>query len=294
MQRNTIRRVVGYGLGAGVAAALVFVGATASIPPGPDHFLLQAEIKLRYATQLAPTDANGAPVPVREALIRDAEAYLTQAEALRKDSPLAVEYRGYIHFLRGDARAAAASYRRAEGLLTADAQDAKGELRVNEARMLSLAGDDAAALSVLQAGGGVLGTARAAAEVETARILRRADRSAEALVAARAAAGHAQPTDRAWIDAGDLLEELGDDATAASTYERVRPTQPLGNYRAARLKAKAGEFDIATEMLERAIEGMGPEVRRLVDRDADIWRSMATTGRFMDLFEGAAHAEPGR
>lgn len=294
MQSNTIRRLFGYGLGAGVAATLAWLGLTATLAPDADHYLLQAEIKLRYATCLPGTQESGAPVAARELLIRDAEDYLARAESLGKDLPVAAEYRGYIHYLRGDARAAAASYRRAGQLLASDAREAQGELRVNEARMLVLAGDDPAALATLREPCGVVGHARPAADLESARILKRMGCDDDALAAARAAALAADSKDSTWVDAGELLEALGDHATAASVYERMRASQPLANYLAARLKAQAGAFDIAFEMLERAVEGMGPEVYRLLARDAEAWRHVSTTARFQSLFPKDASARPGR
>lgn len=294
MHSNTIRRWFGYGIGAGVAVTLAWLGLNATLAPDADHYLLQAEIKLRYATCLPTTGESGEPVAARELLIRDAEDYLARAESLANDLPVAAEYRGYIHYLRGDARAAAASYRRAGQLLPSDATEAQGELRVNEARMLMLAGDDSAALATLQAHGGVEGHARAAAYLETGRILKRLGRTADALAAARAAARAADSKDSTWIDASELLEALGDHATAASVYERMSASQPLANYLAGRLKARAGAFDIAVEMLERAVEGMGPEVHRLLERDAETWRHVATTDRFQDLFPKDASARPGR
>lgn len=294
MQHDTLRRLLGYGLGACAAATLVWLGLNATLPPDADHYLLQAEIKLRYATCLPATREGGQPVAARERLIRDAEDYLTQAESLAKDLPVAAEYRGYIQYLRGDARAAAASYRRAGQLLASDSSEAQGELRVNEARMLMLAGDDPAALATLRADGGVVGHARPAADLESARILKRLGRTTDALAAARAAALAADCKDSTWIDAGELLETLGDHATAASVYERMSASQPLANYLAGRLKAQAGAFDIAVEMLERAVEGMGPEVHRLLERDAQVWRHVATTERFQNLFPKDASARPGR
>jgi hypothetical protein len=45
---------------------------------------------------------------------------------------------------------------------------------------------------------------------------------------------------------------------------------------------------------QRAVEGMGPEVRRFVDRDADVWRGVAATERFKRLFPQDSSATPGR
>jgi len=291
--RPFLRRVIGYGSALPIAAVLAYYGFMHVVDPGADHAVLQAEIKLRYAALMPKARADRTPVAERAAMIDDALGFLDQAERLAPPTQTTVEYRAYAAYLQGDARAAAATYDRATGLATDPGS--RAELALSAARMLVLAGDDAAALPRLEA---VIGTgvpaAAAAAGLERARLLLRQGRTDAAMTAARVLATDASAPAEVSVGAGEVLESGGDDATAASAYERVAPTYPLANYFVARLKARAGDVDNAVQMLERALSGSGNTVRLLVQRDAADWGPCRNDGRFQGLFPGLEAARPGR
>ena len=287
------RRIFGYGLATPIVAGLVYFGFVRELAPDPEHVILQAEIKLRFASRLPPQRDDGSVVVEREALIADAVRFIDEAERLAPPSATSVEYRAYADYLRGDARAAAAGYRRASALATDGG--AKHELALSAARMLALSGDDAAALAAFMAQMPTLPPRLAAgANLECARILERQGRAQDAVAAARTVLANETASAEDRVGAGEVLESSGDVAMAESVYQRALSEYPLANYFLGRLKARGGDVDNALKMLECALTDAGRTVRWLVKRDIVAWQPCAGSSRFQSLFPEMETARPGR
>lgn len=288
----TLRRFAIYGAAAPLVAGLCYFGFVYEVPPDPEHALLQAEVKLRFAARLPTHRADGSVVEARAAMIAEAVAFLDEAERLAPPSAATVEYRAYVDYLRGDNRAAAAGYSRASALAQDD--EARDSLALSVARMLALAGDDAGALAQIDAHVPAASRVAAAASLERARILQRQGRVADATATARALIDNVSASGADLTGAGELLEICGDHVTAAAAYERAAPMYPLATYFTARLKAGAGDVDNALKMLERAVVDAGDMVRTLVERDVTMWQPCSTAERFQKLFPEMEAARPGR
>ncbi|MEZ5963400.1 MAG: hypothetical protein R3F56_06085 [Planctomycetota bacterium] len=288
-----LRRILGYGLATPIAAGLIYVGFFREVPDDPQHALLQAEIKLRFASRMPPQRGDGSRVAEREELIADAVRYIDEAERLAAPTAMTVEYRAFVDYLQGDARAAAAGYSRAE-TLASDAE-AKGQLALSAARMLALAGEDGRALAELDARMPTLPSHLASgANVERMRILARQGRGEDAARAAQAVLDDVTAAGEDLVGVGEWFESRGDDDMAATAYERAMPSYPLANYFVARLKARGGDVDNAVKMLECALSGAGKAVRSLLNRDRDAWQACAGDQRFQSLFPEMEAARPGR
>jgi tetratricopeptide (TPR) repeat protein len=285
------KRVLVYGCATPVVAALCYAGFMYEVPPDPEHFLAQAEIKLRFAAQLAPRHADGSEVPARQALIAEALTFVDRAEAIANATACSVEYRAYADYLRGDCRAAAATYARARTLSATP--DARAELALSEGRMLAMAGDDTAALRALELAAAAPCVA-AAAGLERARALHRLQQTDAAVSAASRVLELPQIDGQFLTETGLLLEDLDRAAAAATAFTRASAQYPLANYFGARLKARQGEADNALEMLECAVEKAGTAVRTLIKRDTAVWQPLASTTRFRKLFPEMEAAQPGR
>lgn len=286
------KRCLGYGLATPIVAALCYGGFFYEVPPDPEHFLTQAEIKLRFAARLPAHRRDGAEVPARASMIADALQFVDRAEQISASTARTVEYRAFADYLRGNAKAAAAGYSKARTL--AESSEQRGELALCEARMLALAGDDQAALPLLDAAISLCSRAIPSARLERARILQRQQHNDDALAAARSVLDLEHATGDDLIETGQVLETLSRSDIASTAYCRAAEQTPIANYFAARLKVKAGEVDKALEMLERAQKDTGASVRALVEREPATWQSLAGTTRFRRLFPEMEAAQPGR
>ncbi len=286
------KRCLVYGLATPVVASLCYGGFFYDVPHDPEHALTQAEIKLRFAAQIAARQTDGSEIAVRRTMIAEAIAFVDEAERLAPSSARALEYRAYAEYLRGDVQAAAAGYSRARTL--AETAEERGGLALSEGRMLALAGDDAGALQALEVAGSLSAKAGPAASLEKSRILARQQRVTEAVATARATLEMTEITSEDLIETGLFLESQQRNDIAATAYARAAQGNPVAQYFTARLKAKDGQVDNALEMLEFAVRDTEATVRTLVKRDSATWQPCANTARFRKLFPEMDAAQPGR
>lgn len=286
------RRLLLYAPAGIVLAGLVWAGFVHRAEPDLMTSLGAADVQLRLAHGMPALDKNGAPLAARQVLLAAAAAHLDRAAAIAPDSPLVVEFQGFLCHLRGDPRGAAACYRRAR-TLPGCAPEQFDTLVFNESRMLTAAGEPAAALAVFEQHGSALqpqyATERALAEAELQHALGR-DESALARLAEVLAVPDAP---MAWVAAGRQYETMGRPAAAAAAYERAASAVPIAEYHSARLKLAGGDVDSSLRLLERAAAAVPAEVRRLLREEAAAWQVLAADARFRQLAEPGP-ATPGR
>lgn len=285
------KRVIAYSTTAAVAAGLCYAGFVYEPAPDPANALLQAEIKLRFASRLPSANSDGKPVPAREAMIAEAVKYIDEAERIAPPSAVSLEYRGYVEWLRGDAKAAASCYSRARAL-AADAT-ASSALVLAEARMRAMSGEEPAALRLLQDElPRMTGPTADRAVLDMARIHIRNERRDQGLGMLRDLVSRADSD--VLIEAGELFEDAGHAVDAEQAYVKCAASVSIANYFAARLKARKGDVDNALGLLESSEKDDSQSVRMLVRRDARDWRVCAETERFKKLFPEKEAAAPGR
>jgi tetratricopeptide (TPR) repeat protein len=288
---STTRRIIGYSGAASVAAALCYGGFFYQVPPDAADALLQAEVKLRFAARLPAKNREGQLVPERESMIAEAIRFIEEAERIAPPSAASLEYRGYVEYLRGDARSAAACYSRARQLASDAATS--GPLVLAQARMLAMAGDETAALALLQAEAPRLqGSAVDSGSLDIARLQVRNGQRDAGLARLREIAKSG--VGDVVVEAGQLLEQVGCEEDAEAAYRRVAAVVSLANYYVARLKARQGDVDNALGLLESLERDNSQAVRILLKQDAAAWQVCASSERFKKLFPEKEAATPGR
>ncbi len=286
-------RLLLYGSAMTVAVGLCAVMALHRPQPDVMTLLSSVDVQLRMAYAMPSADAAGKPLETRDKMIADAEQHLATVEQLQPGMAITAEFRGFVHMLRGEHRAAAKVYAEAQrcGDCTAEQRDV---LTFNEARMLATAGETDAALAVFARSAGRLdsrfGTQR---QIEEATILRLAGRPADAEKRLDAAAAAAAGDTLAWLQAGREYLELGLADKATVALEKAAADVPIAHYHLARLKLTGGEVDKALALLETAVAAVPGETRRLLRADAQVWQGIAGDVRFEQL-QAPRAAAPGR
>ena len=291
---TVIRRILGYGLGGMVAAALVWGGFL--YRPSADLWTLLSAIdtQLRLAYVLPAVNKQGESQSERTRMLDDVEEMLDQASDLDPDFAPIGEYRGFLAFMRGDYRGAAEIYRQARDMRECS-RDMSDSLVFNEARMLRKAGEQKAALNVLEESRGSLQSKYLdQADLDRASLLIELDRDDEAVRLAHAVAGRGAEHPVAAVKAGQIFEDLQMHDAADSAYQTAAVGDPTANYYRSRLKAGRGEVDSALDLLEQAVQSAPATVRRLAERDGEAWAGVSETERFQRIIRPEESAVPGR
>lgn len=286
-----MRRALLYGSAAPVLGVLLWFGFGYEADPDFAQALSAANTELRMAAAMPPADRDGTPLQARLSLLADAEKNLAAARRQDPHSPVLLEFEGYLSELRGDRRAAAASYRRAQEQAGAD-REQYSVLVFSEARALAGAGEAAAALAVL----------RGAQEridvrwipqclLEQASLLRGLGRHSAADAVLREVMLCDEPL--AWADAGRQWQAMGDTASAESAFARAASRVPSVDVLRARLKLAAGDVEKCWQLLDSAASAAPAETRRLLREEPAAWQAIAEDERFQRLI-GTDAATPGR
>ncbi len=288
------RRVVGYGLVAVAAGALVWAGWLRTAEADFGTLLGSAEVHVRLASSMPARDGSGSPVAAREQLLDQAEEYLRRADAVARGNPLVGELGAMIRYLRGAPAEAAAQYARTRALPECSATQ-RSQLAINEARMHLLAGQPAQALALVAPDGPITAADQDAAAVERMRALQDLGRRDAALALARQLADSTTAEVPYRLAAAETCERLGEAAAAERIYTGLHPAAPAATYGLARLKIAQGAADTALELLETAFARDARQTRALVRADERLWLGLAPDARFQKVFGArAAAARPGR
>jgi tetratricopeptide (TPR) repeat protein len=290
--RASLRRPIGYGASALVVAGLLWAGFVHEGSADVGTLLGSAEVQLRLAMSMPAKDKAGRPLPAREQLLREVSDLLDRIDA-RGDRPFeSIELRAFLAYATGEPGRGAELYRQALAH-PGCAAEYRADLLLNRCGLLAEAGEPEQALRELRAAeGGMNASERARSRLRQAEILDRIGRRGEARGAAIAVLEDSAVGPVRWIEAGRMLERLGDPAAAMRAYAQAAPGDPLAEYHLARLKVLAGEIDNGLTLLERAAAAAGPRVRDLVRRDRAAWESCAANARFQSVMQPSEPAAP--
>ncbi len=290
----TQKRILVYGLAAAVVGGLGWVGFVRHTPADLATLLGAIDNQLRLAYLLPEKDRDGRPFSERAAMLDTVERMLDDAAAQDPRLACIEEYRGFLHRLRHEPRAAALCYRRARAMDECPAEMAD-TLVFNEARMLLAAGDHDGALQAFADHGDRLQPQwRAERDVERAGILAAAGRLDAAATAVEAVIAGAGAEPMAAIRAGELMAEHGRTEVAERAYRAAATVSPVGTYRWATLKRDQGSADTAIELLERAAQAAPGQVASMIRADRDAWLQVVDGARIERLLESGEPAGPSR
>jgi tetratricopeptide (TPR) repeat protein len=280
------RRIAAYAAAALLVGGLVTSSLCVRAEADVGTLLSSASVHIQLADALPDDRSKG--TAVRERLLAQAEEFLTRAEQQAPGSTDALEVRAFLACTRGRWDEALRAY--SEVLDRADCgAERAAAVRLNRARVHLRRGRPGDVLAEL-GDAGFSDAHRTSARLLTARALAAAGRTAEARELA-VEIGSGGDT-AASLEAGQILEELGEHHSAAAAYRRAGNPPATADYFVARLKARAEEFDTACELLERAIEADRTGVLRLVQRDRELWSKSLGSERLSRLTTSSEAAPP--
>jgi tetratricopeptide (TPR) repeat protein len=255
--------------------------------------LSSCDVQLRLAYGMPAVDKQGVPLPARKDLMDSADRFLTDVERLQPGLAVATEFRGFLHMLRGEFRAAADAYGRAQQCKDVQ-EEQRDVLAFNQARMLAKAGDRQGALGVFARNASALdrryGHQRSLEEAVLLREMGQRDAAKQRLDAVLRDSA-AMPM--ASLQAGVEYLELGHHEQAETLLQRAAAEVPISDYHLAQLKLQQGEVDKCMQLLERVSKLQPAEVRRRLADDAAVWSGVSQDARFQQL-SGSLAASPTR
>ncbi|MSR39301.1 MAG: hypothetical protein EXS02_10760 [Planctomycetes bacterium] len=289
---NGLRRGLLYGGAVAALAGLYYIGFVHKADADPMTMLGSARVQLLLAYGMPVTGKDGLPLKAREQLLLSAANDLAMAAREEPDSPVLVEFQGFLLSLRGDLRGAAVAYQHARSLPGCDAEQ-HDTLVFNEARALSDSGDLQNALKVFaNNGASVQKKYSAQLTLEESALLQRLHRNDEAQARLdQLMISSDQPM--IWLDVGIQYLALGRIDAADTALAKAGITVPIADYHRALLKLTGGEVDTCLSLIERAMKASPTEVMRLLRKDAIAWQALAGNARFEQMYVPVT-AAPGR
>jgi tetratricopeptide (TPR) repeat protein len=280
---ETTRRITLYGTAALVLAGIGTAWALTSRDADVMTLLSSADVQLRLAYGIPPTDQQGKPLTDRLRIIADAEANLAIVERLQPGMATTAEFRGFAHSMRCRFAEAAACYEQARQC--ADVQPEQADiLAFNQARMLAQGNQLEAALAVFAKHAKALDSRFGSQRLlEEAAILRRLHRTDDALQRLAVVAADAAAPPMASLQAGVEYLNLGRTDAAESLLTRASKDVPFADYHLALLKLQRGEVDSSLDLLGRAAKAQPAEVRRRLSQEAAAWSAVAMDARFQEI-----------
>ena len=288
---KSLRRALLYGSAAPILGALLWLRFGYEAPADFLQLLRGVDAQLRLAHGIPAHDRDGQAVAAHVELLDAASCDLELARQQEPDSPLLLEFDGFLWHLRGNPREAAKCYRRAR-LMPDCSIEQRDVLAFNEARMQALAGARVEALELLE---GAQTEFAAAYQIpcllERSELLHALARDGEAKKLLEQVRAADAPV--AWIAAGRLYASMGDIEAAESALVAAAVRVPIADAHLALLKLAKGDADSCWQLLERAARLAPAEMRRLLREEPTAWQAIADDARFLRLTEPMS-ATPGR
>jgi tetratricopeptide (TPR) repeat protein len=293
--KEMLQRTILYGASLVLATGLGYVGFIYEASPDPLTLLGSADLSLRLAAGMPPTDRNGAELQVRRTQLERADALLAQVEELRPDSSFTREMQAYSLFLRGDWAGSSRLYRQAARLADAD-PERRQSILLNAAEMCREAGDGAGALAIVDDLGEVPGMRTRTGQLRALILLDGGD-LAGARVALRNGLTPADGLPLEVMQCCEMLLQLGDSELAMTALDQLEDDGGGQiDYAVALLKLLSGRADSALATLEEVPESGCDYVGEALQRDRDKWKLFRSDDRLRRFFSsvGTSPAEPGQ
>lgn len=285
------RRALLYGSAAPVLGFLLWLTFGYEAEPDFLQLLRSVDMQLRLAHGIPAVDRDGKPVAAHQELLANAERDLSRARLQQPDSPVLIEFEGFLWQLKGNPREAASCYRRAQQMADCT-EEQRDVLLFNEARMLGKAGLHQEALTVLEAAQSeVAESYRVPCLLERSGMLHELGRDDEAKDLLLQVLKCDAPV--AWVSAAKQFVAMRDLESAEAALQAASPRVPIADAHLARLKLVNGDVDSCWQLLERAATAVPAEMRRLLREEPAAWQAISEDARFVRWTEPVP-ATPGR
>ncbi len=283
---ETSKRAMLYGATTVALGAMIYGGFVHEPDPDFGTLIRAADVHAASAARTPPGIEDTDGRDLRSNLIAKAKDYLVLADGQRPATFVSYEQHAYLSYLDGDYMAAAGYYGKA-----ADHPDCREDqvdkYFLNRIRLIRRAGNSTEALAEFETNATRF-VARSVNEAKQlhCRLLGDVGQKEKATKVALSMCAPGSAGEGACVQAGNLLEEIGDIGQAQVAYSLGSHTEPTANYYLARLKVRSGAYDKALELLETSLDSATSDTLSLLDRDVADWEACSENyERFQELKE---------